>query len=161
MSKMLPVCLAREWKRVAWAEEWGLLEWWSRQHCCLTGKGRGGDARSEKLFCWLLAPCATSPGEGSLEKPRVSCTWGLERSHSALVTLQIKQHLCIPHFKLCILLFLFLTLFLLLTAGLPSCQKTVCEWEEGAAEGKGVWASPERREWATCSVLGQVALGMC
>lgn len=107
----------------------------SRQCCCLTRKGRGGHARSEKPFCWLLAPCVTFPRGRNLRKPRVSCIWGLERSHSALVTLQMKQHLCIPHSKVHILLLLFLTLFLLRAAGLSFCQKTVCEWEEGAAGG--------------------------
>lgn len=135
MSKMLLVWVAREWKRELRSGDY--LNEWSRQHCCLTRKGRGGYARSDKPFCWLLAPCVTFPRGRNLGKPRVSCIWGLERSHSALVTLQIKLHLCIPHFKLCILLFLFLTLFLLLTAGLSFCQKTVYEWEE-AAEGGSV-----------------------
>lgn len=42
------------------------LNEWSRQHCCLTGKGRGGDARSEKPFCWFLGPCHFRPREEAL-----------------------------------------------------------------------------------------------
>lgn len=66
------------------------LGWWSKQHCLLMGKGMGGAARSEKTLRWLLAPYVTSLGGRSLGKPKVSWSWGLERTHCALLTLQIK-----------------------------------------------------------------------
>lgn len=115
-------------------------------------KGRGGDARSEKPLLASCSLCHFSWGKKPWEAKGVLYL-GVGEESLCTCHSPNKATLCIPHFKLCMLLFLFLALFLLLIAGLSFCQKTVCEREEGAAGREGVWVSAEWREWATCSVL--------
>lgn len=78
-----------------------------------------------------------SPGGRSLGKLEVSWSWGLERSHCVLLTLNKATVVYSPVQITYLVIFVSCFLFLLLTAGLSFCQCVKDSMWMGGGGGRG------------------------